>query len=250
MRNTTTPEVSPTVNAAADATSADSRRRPTKGIDLPTTVCFTHRRTSDGFPHRGTGSDTAVLPDWAIEHLIDEYLPAGHSAILEETHRPANLQAGFPQRCPLSHRGYRRFGASDPTALVVIEGRPSARRAALLNRGEASAGGVRELLDILQQARLLLVKGGHVAVALERPTPGPGFIDVTSQVIDAARRAGFFYVQHLAVINADVTGDQITTPTDAAVLAEVASLQAQTRVHARVHHDVLVFTNFTRKGAA
>lgn len=250
MQNNTTGQNGHPTHPQADAATGTSRAPRTKGIDLPTTVCFTTRGTSN-WTHAETGSGNGVLPDWAVSHLIDEYLQAGHSAILLETRRPEKLQAAFPQFGSAAHRDYGRFGTG-PTGLAVIEGRPRPSRTVTVqtNREAAPRSGVGELLEILDQVRFLLVKGGIVAVALERPAPGPGFADVTSQAIDVARRAGFFYLQHLAVIDAQVTGDQIAAPTDAVVLADAARIDGGTRVHARIHHDVLVFTNTTRKGAA
>ncbi|MEY9861418.1 hypothetical protein ABH935_007059 [Catenulispora sp. GAS73] len=249
MQNNTTPENTHPAITAGRATAGGNRPPRTKGIDLPTTVCFNTRGTSN-WTHTQTGSDNGVLPDWAVSHLIDEYLRPGYSAILLETRRPKNLKANFQQFYSPARREYGRFGTG-PTGLAVIEGRPRPARVSVQGYRESSQrSGVGELLGIVNQVRSLVVNGGIVAVALERPAPGPGFTDVTSQAINIARRAGFLYLQHLAVIDADVTGDAIATPADAVVLADVARQDSGTRVHPRVHHDVLIFTNTTRKGAA
>lgn len=250
MQNITTGQNGHDNHPRSDAATGERRPPRTKGIDLPTTVCIKAPGTPycwtphDGEPRKG------ILPDWAMAHLIDIYLPAGHSALLLGARRLENAGASYPRFQTPRHRGYGLYGHG-PTGLAVVEGRP--RRPKLLT-GQTDpatpqdAGS--ELLEVLKQARLMVVKGGRLAVVLERPTPGPGFTDTTSQAIDAARRAGFRYLQHLAVIDADIAGDQIATPTDAAILAATALIEGGTPVHARIHHDVLVFTNTTRKGAA
>lgn len=249
MQNSTTGDNAHHTRQQADAAAGANRPHRTKGIDLPTTVCFTPRGTSK-WPHTETGSRKGILPDWALGHLINEYLPEGHSAILLGARRGENTDAGFPQFQTPRHHGYGLFGHG-PTGLAVLEGRP--RRPKLLAPAagrEALHDSGSDLLEVLKRVRFMLVAGGTLAVATERPVPGPGFTDTTSKTIDAARRAGFTYLQHLAVIDADVTGDAITTPADAVVLADTARINGGAPVHARIHHDVLLFTNTTRKGAS
>jgi hypothetical protein len=64
--------------------------------------------------------------------------------------------------------------------------------------------------------------------------------DVAGETVAAARAAGMVYLQHIVAVDAAVSGDVIDVP--------AAARPVGPALHARVHRDVLIFTQPAASG--
>ena len=235
-----------TTSSTPDTPNTEHPHRRTKGTGIPATVWFDRDWAPDDDEQLDREHAGRVLPDWAVDRLLEEYRPDDH-AVAYAAYAPAPTYGEYG--CDRS--AHHDIEGPETVGLAVIEFHPPHTaeefRARNLDPRQTDAPG-EYLRSALAETHNILIRNGIAAVALSH-SRGTRFTDRTGEVIAAARAAGFAYLQHLVVIDAPVAGDAIPVPPRAAWPAKIAVESAGTRVHARVHHDVLIFTR-TSKGAA
>jgi hypothetical protein len=99
-----------------------------------------------------------------------------------------------------------------------------------------------QLASHIECATGLLAEGGTLAIQLPRPHPGVGFADGTGRAIETARKCGFAYLQHIALVDSYIDHEGITPALPQADLDAFYAARAQgVPVHARSHSDLLIF---------
>ncbi|WP_194920182.1 hypothetical protein [Catenulispora rubra] len=221
--------------------ASTSRVRAPKGIGVPTSVWFDNGWEPDLEEQLDREHAGLVLPDWASDRLVEEYLSGDYSlAVSAFAPAPVYGEYGCDQS---AHHDV--FGDA-PVGLAIIEFHEPRTRQEFternLNPHRPELAG-EYLRSVLSETRNILVRDGILAVALSRPVPGERFTDRTSDVIALARHAGFAYLQHLVVIDARFTEHDSTDPRH----PSRAETDSEIPVHTRIHNDVLIFT---RKAAS
>lgn len=83
-----------------------------------------------------------------------------------------------------------------------------------------------------------LLRGGGLLLTASRQHHGEGRLaDPCGALIACARTAGFTYLQHVIVVHAVITGDQLTPDPD----APAPAADGHPAVHRLLHTDLLVF---------
>ena len=251
-------------------TNRKARRPRTRGCGVPPTVWFA--------PHPdNSATDTAdsAYPanshesgrgrDWAVDELVRQFTAAGQHYSLIRI--PAFDGVDDPVLAGALTRRRRTTAESQPdrdaeslirsgydlVAILAADGEPARRDDANADRLDDDIEADREHHDwppmpdgmtvdvLIKGARRMLADGGTLAVLLPRTDPGPGFRDGTGRVIAAARRAGFAYLQHIALVDAYIDDEGITPTLPPAVLDAFWSARAAgVPVHARAHSDLLI----------
>lgn len=243
-----------THNTAPDNQSASTNEhispasRKPKGTGLPASVWLSPSTEPkhDNTSHQST---KRVLPGWAVNRLAEEYLPAGYSVIHTEYREPVRTDPNPGDAPAYAVPEYTPSG-SGPVGLAIVEYQPldsdpsihAEWRGPGWHRVNNRYGTDQDLAKLFKAAHNSLSGRGILAVAVARPTYiFASFTDHTSHVIRTARSAGFGYLQHLAVVSTPVRGDKFTAEAEAPG-GVVTALRKSSRVHGRIHHDVLVFT--------
>jgi hypothetical protein len=265
----------PIPQGTATEPATDRNRAPRKqrirGCGVPPTVWFTPHPDSSSHDARKENNSSAWPEDqgasrrefrpWAVAEMVRQFTAVdGHYAIIRaRLNGPGGLPDGAITR---RRRATAEGDLSGDTAttiragydLVIVVGSDDEfPREETNSHDEFAADENREPRDwsapvpepltvLIQGAKRMLGHDGILAVQLPRPTPGPRFNDGTGEVIKNARRAGFTYLQHIALVDSFIDHDGLTplvpqTDLDAFWTARSQGLT----VHARAHSDLLIF---------
>lgn len=101
---------------------------------------------------------------------------------------------------------------------------------------------------LLAACTRLLRPGGCLVLVVAVPTGAVATPEDFTPVVEAAKKTGLGYLQHIVAVTADTDGDQFTYPaTDEELLALArASGAEQFVIHVTVHADLLVFSQSSR----
>jgi hypothetical protein len=240
MRNTTpSAPASPTPSARPN----QARHRPAKGVGVPATLWL---------PPAGSGSETphgygAVLPSWALRHLVAQYAKPGQTVLTADTravHAEHHQFVFHPLRAHHDPHPETRPRSAEPVAhlaVLEIETPPHTTLHTAIPGDPAHL-----LADVIRTAIRTaadrLAPGAVLAIALPAPAPGPA-TQQASIVLRLAQDAGFTYQQHIAVLTADLDDDRITPRlTDANIQAVNQARRAGIPATAPVHLDLAIFT--------
>jgi hypothetical protein len=259
----------------ATESNTDRNRAPRKqrirGCGVPPTVWFTPHPDSSSHDARKETNDSAGPEDqgasrrefrpWAVAEMVRQFTAVdGHYAIIRACLQDAE---GLPDGATTRRRRATAEGdLSGDTAttiragydLVIVVGSDDEfPRDETNSHDEFAAEEDREPRDwsapvpepltvLIKGAKRMLGDGGILAVQLPRPTPGAGFSDGTGEVIKNARRAGFTYLQHIALVDSFIDHDGLTPLIPQADLDAFWAARSQgLTIHTRAHSDLLIF---------
>jgi hypothetical protein len=212
--------------------------RPAHGHRIPASIWL----PEDPQPTRPTGqrNPSALLPIWALDRIRTEFCnptnrPDAPTRMLLHT-ALGDIAPGMDARArctPLPAALPRANGAGGRSLVLLAEllTPTSAFHDADPGDGEEGWPG------FFHRAHRLLLGGGLLLTA-SRQHHGEGRLaDPCGALIACARTAGFSYLQHVIVVHATITGDQLTPDPDAPNTAP----QEHPVVHRLLHTDLLAF---------
>lgn len=236
------------------------RKQRVRGCGVPPTVWFTPHpdnhpldpATGRSAPDAGASGGTQ---EWAVAEIVRQFTTLGqHYSIIRipapnyltnpiregsVTRYRRTTEAGVPSGdCETSDRG-----GFELVAILAINRTDRAESTGVVIRDWSSIPGPAPSVEaLIAGAKRMLADGGILALRLPRPTPGAGFKDGTGTAIDAVRRAGLAYLQHIALVDAYIDHEGITPALPQADLDAFWAARAQgVLVHARAHSDLLIF---------
>ena len=238
-----------------DSNTATKRKQRVRGCGVPPTVWFTPH--PDNHPHDPTagrpGSDTGTQ-EWAVAEIVRQFTAIGQNYSIIRIPVPNYLNSPVLRGSITGHHRTTEDGI--PASDAQASGRTGWDLVAILaidreDRGDTTGFGIRDwsrmdnrtsLESLIAGAKRMLADGGILAVRLPRSTPGPGFRDDSGAAIDAARRSGLSYLQHIALVDSYIDHEGITPALPQADLEAYWSARAQgIPIHARSHSDLLIF---------
>jgi hypothetical protein len=247
------------------------RKQRIRGCGVPATVWFTPHPDSPSHDVRKETINSAWPDDqgasrrefrpWAMAEMVRQFTAAGgHYAIIRACLQDAGrLPDGAITR---RRRSTAEGDLSGDTAttiragydlVVVVGSDDDFPRREKDSHDEFAAYEDREPQDwhapipepltvLIKGAKRMLGHGGILAVQMPRPTPGAGFSDGTGEAIKNARRAGFTYLQHIALVDSFIDHDGLTSLIPQADMDAFWAARSQgLTVHTRAHSDLLIF---------
>ncbi len=259
------------------ATDSDTGRTPAprkqriRGCGVPATVWFTphpdstnhdvrKENTKSAGPENQAASQREFRP-WAVTEMVRQFTATdGHYAIIRACLQDAGrLPGGAITRRRRTAAEGDLSGDTETTIragydlVVVVESDDDFPHREQDSHDEFGAFEDREPQDwraphphpltvLIKGARRMLGDGGILAIQIPRPAPGAGFSDGTGEVVTNARRAGFAYLQHIALVDSFIDHDGLTPLVPQADLDAFWAARSQgLTVHARAHSDLLIF---------
>lgn len=231
--------------------SPSKRRQRVRGCGVPATIWFTPRPESPTLAETQNNAHRREPGPWALAEIIRQFTAPGQKYTVARVAEPADgveTTVTAHRREPAPESGgdgdCEAADAGGFDALVAViptesnDGEERTRARDVIQDAFAA-----RLAQYIEFAHGTLRDGGILAVQLPRPAPGPGFRDDTGNTIKAARKKGFAYLQHIALVDSHIADDEGIIPAlpqedlDALWTARVQGF----RVHARTHSDLLVF---------
>lgn len=263
---------SPTHAGTSPVTTGKARRQRIRGCGVPPTVWFaphpdnhTHDRLEETTDRTGPDSpceSRREYREWAVAEMVRQFTGTGqHYAIIRAAVEDRRVPDGAITR---RRRASDAGGLSDDGEtsiragydLVVLIGSEDEFPA---DNGDDDAyfehlewrdkgPGPDLLVSLIKGAKRMLADGGTLAVQVPRPRPGAGFSDDTGDVVKDARRAGFVYLQHIAVVDSFIDDEGLTPALPQADLDAFHAARADgLPIHARSHSDLLIFRKLSKE---
>lgn len=230
------------------AATGTKRKQRIRGCGVPASVWFTpHPET----PATGNNREDSHDHDgWAVAEIVRQFTRPGQYYTVVTVSMPVDGEEveiyGYRRGAEYT-RSEDRWELSERehdvlVALIPVEPADAGEHGAAQRSSHLRDVFAAQMATHIEDATRLLADGGILAIRLPRPRPGTGFADGTERAIATARRCGFIYLQHIALVDSYIDHEGITPALPQVDLdAYYTACSQGVPVHARSHSDLLVF---------